>query len=555
MFIFFVFCKLLGGADFYFQNPAHGTLIVMRHYPRTTFPTFALVLASCFISCKTPPKAASQLTDDENSNIKATDFRELEDKAPHLSNGRIDVQHYDVSLTFPSMESSNVTAEAWLKIKLLKPDRYIKLHTEKSTVHIKSAFMFQSGKPTAIKYKVLDGQAGDKGLSGSVLRLDLPGELPAGSEVTLGITYTINKPVKGSIKGLMHRVDFKGDPIFATRNWPYYARYWLPSNDHPADTATFHFNLAVPPSAVAATNGALVAGDYKNGKGLGPDGLRQFEWDLTTAIPVYGVSIVVGDLEVIEDTVCFDPKNRLSLKRTSCDRAPVKIPYVYYMQRRHPEKVAFLKQAEEGIKQMILMSSILGPYPYQKLGFASAPQDFNMESVSLMVMISPEATTHEVAHHWWGNTVYIEHWGDLWISEGLTSYFTGFYNEIARGKYEECSSTEGILNNPPETDPLKIFNDTPYCKGAAAIADLRAVIEQLAKGSGRGQKGRDGFLQVMRDLYETFKFKRLGSRALVDFLQANTQGSLKKLDIVVSEPRIKEALFGWEKKWLTKSKG
>jgi hypothetical protein len=59
----------------------------------------------------------------------------------------------------------------------------------------------------------------------------------------------------------------------------------------------------------------------------------------------------------------------------------------------------------------------------------------------------------------------------------------------------------------------------------------------------------------MRDLYDTFKFKRLGSRSLVDFLQANTQRSLKKLDIEVSEPRIKEALSAWEKKWLTKSKG
>jgi aminopeptidase N len=515
----------------------------------------ALVVGSSYLtSCKTPVKSSSSLADDENSNIKSSDFRELEDKAPHLSNGRIDVKHYDVSLTFPSMESGEVKADAKLTLKLLKSDRFVKLHTEKSTVAVKSAFILRSGKSTALKFKVLDGLAGDKGLSGSVLRLELPEEYPAGTEVTLGLNYVISKPSRGSTKGLMHRVDFKGEAMFATRNWPYYARYWLPSNDHPADTATFNFKLAVPPNAVGAANGALVKGDYKNGDGVARDGLRNFEWSLNTAIPVYGVSVVVGDLEVIQDTVCFDPKNRLSLKRVPCAQAPMKVPYVYYIQRRHPEKSTFLKQAEEGIKQMILMSSILGPYPYQKLGFASAPQDFNMESVSLMMMISPEATTHEVAHHWWGNTVYIEHWGDLWISEGLTSYFTGFYNEIARGKYEECSSTEGILNNPADTDPLKIFNDTPYCKGAAAIADLRLVIEQLARAAGSGQKGRDGFLQVMRDLYDAFKFKRLGSSTLVEFLRTKMQGSLKTQSITVPEAKIKEAVSSWEKKWLTKAK-
>lgn len=531
------------------------TLRCMNKNPHNVakLPRFILIV-SLAVSCKSPQKNVSSLTDDENSNIKTTDFRELEDKPPHLSNGRIDVKHYDVQLTFPSMESSDINAATKIKLKLVKPDRFVKLHTEKSTIDMKSASLKDAGRNSQLPFKVLDGVSGEKGLSGSVLRLELPKDYPAGSDLEISLHYTIKKPTRGSTKGMMHRVNFHGNPIFATRNWPYYARYWLPSNDHPADTATFQFKLAVPPNTIGAANGSLVKGDYKKGEGLGPSGLRLFEWRLDTPIPVYGVSVVVGDLEVIQDSVCFDTKNKLSLKRQSCSESSLKIPYVYYIQREHPEKKALLEQAEEGIKQMILMSSILGPYPYQKLGFVSAPQDFNMESVSLMMMISPEATTHEVAHHWWGNTVYIEHWGDLWISEGLTSFFTGFYNEIARGKYEECSSDKGVLNNPPETDPLKIFDDTPYCKGAAAIADLRRVIEELARDAGSPQKGRDGFLQVMRDLYETYKFKRLGSKSFVDFLHTNAQQSLTKHDINIQAAKIKTAISVWENKWLTKPK-
>ena len=63
--------------------------------------------------------------------------------------------------------------------------------------------------------------------------------------------------MRAATKGLLHRVGYDGEPTFATRNWPYYVRYWLPSIDYLADTATFHFNLSVPRSAVAAANGAL----------------------------------------------------------------------------------------------------------------------------------------------------------------------------------------------------------------------------------------------------------------------------------------------------------
>lgn len=514
-----------------------------------------LCVTLCLVaSCKTAHRIESTLTDDEHSNIENTDFRELEAKPPHLSNGLIDVKHYDVSLGFPSMESSEIKAKASVQLKLLKADRHVRLHMEKSTLKISSVALQNDSREVPLKFRILDGLAGDKGLSGSVLRVDLPSEQPAGAELQLTLNYIINKPAKGATKGMMHRVDFNGEPIYATRNWPYYARYWLPSNDHPADTATFHFKLSVPQNAVAAANGELIGGNYRSGQGIGPDGLRQFEWSLKTPIPVYGVSVVVGKLDVIDELICFDPSKKLSLNTVPCSTAPLKIPYVYFIQRRHSERKEFLDQAKDGIKQMILMSSILGPYPYQKLGFVAAPQDFNMESVSMMMMISPEATTHEVAHHWWGNTVYIEHWGDLWISEGLTSYFTGFYNEIAKGRYEECSSTKGILNNPPDTDPLKIFDDTPYCKGAAAIADLRTTLEDLASAAGQRQKGRDGFLQVMKDLYESYKFKRLGSKTLVQFLQSNSTKSLAKVGIKIRQDNLEQAITAWQKKWLTAAK-
>ena len=158
----------------------------------------SLLMAWHLSSCKTVQNSTANLTDDEHSNIQTSDFRELETKSPHLSNGKIDVKHYDIDLNFSSMESSDVQAKAEIKLKLLKADRYVRLHMEKSTIQIKSSFVSRNSKQDPVSFKILDAIPGDKGLSGSVLRLDFGSEQPAGSEATVVIDYTIKKPVRAA---------------------------------------------------------------------------------------------------------------------------------------------------------------------------------------------------------------------------------------------------------------------------------------------------------------------------------------------------------------------
>jgi hypothetical protein len=70
------------------------------------------------------------------------------------------------------MESSDIQAKAEIKLKLLKADRYARLHIEKSTVQINSILVARITKQDPISFKILDGVPGDTGVSGSVLRLN-----------------------------------------------------------------------------------------------------------------------------------------------------------------------------------------------------------------------------------------------------------------------------------------------------------------------------------------------------------------------------------------------
>lgn len=509
---------------------------------------FAAALAAVLLSgCKTPAArgdAARLLDDDGVASDPATAHIDLEAKAPHLSNAKLDVQSYAVELTIAAFDAGKVPAKLTLKTRLVGAARFVRLHTERSTTTIQSVKEGGAARP----FEVVNGQAGQHGLSGHVLKIDLGTERPAGSEVTLDLAYEITVPAAATDRGLTLRKSFQGAPIIITRNWPYYARYWLPSNDHPADTATFAFKLHVPVDAVGAANGRLTAGTPKDGTGLRQDGLRTFEWEQPTPIPTYGVNVSVGVLDLVQERVCFGV-DQVNDTEVPCDDAPRKIDVLYYIQKNHAQRAQFLQAAKKGAKSLVFFSSLLGLYPYEKLGFVTAPHPFNMEAVSLIVMVSPDATVHEVAHHWWGNTVYFEHWGDFWISEGFTTYFTGLYDEFASGTNTSCSSMAGRLNETPATDPLAIFNNTPYCKGAGALAALRRAAGELAGFAAGSVEDRKLFFELTKRLFERYRFKRLTTATLHTWLAEHLGAVIRDGGGSATDEAVQAKLDTWKAAW------
>jgi aminopeptidase N len=512
---------------------------------------FAAVLSisGCRTAAPAPDDAAQLFDDLGDTPPTPADLVEVDQKAPHLSNGKIDVLSYDLDLTFASMAAVDVPIVARVKAVLLVDSADVRLHMHKETLTVRSVTV--AGQTST--FKILPGKAGANGLEGDVLSIDLQGVKPAKSTVDLVIRYVV-KTSSHRDRGLTFRAAYEGAPIFVTRNWPYYARYWLPSNDHPADTATFSFELHTPADTVGAANGALSEGTYREGSGIAEGGLRTFKWRQSTPIPVYGVNVTVGPLDILQEEVCVAddalgvPPGSVTDVPADCAGAAHQVPVVFYVQKNNAERDEFLAAAKKGARSLVFFSSLLDLYPYQKLGFVTAPHPFNMESVSLIVMVSPEATVHEVAHHWWGNTVYFKHWGDFWISEGFTTYFTGLYDEFVDGTNTACSQTSGRLNGTPETDPLDIFDNTPYCKGSAAIADLRVAVAQLAGVHGTAE--RELFFRLVRELFASYKFKRLTTERLIAWLTERVGPVIKASGAPEpTAPAVAAKLATWRGKW------
>jgi aminopeptidase N len=164
-----------------------------------------------------------------------------------------------------------------------------------------------------------------------------------------------------------------------------------------------------------------------------------------------------------------------------------------------------------------LFSERVAPYPYEKLALIVGATRFGgMENSSAIVFASNfldarteaqptsrtfnirrgivETTAHEIAHQWFGDSVSIKTWADLWLSEGFATYFAGLFVERYEGKdafrdymhraAEEYFAYEREHRTPihdTETEDLfKLLNGNNYQKGAWVLHMLRGTLGETA---------------------------------------------------------------------------
>lgn len=214
-----------------------------------------------------------------------------------------------------------------------------------------------------------------------------------------------------------------GDRTFFSDNWPTRARHWLPTIDHPADKATSEFIVTAPSHYQVVSNGLPVEITDL------PGSRRRTHW--RNDVPIAPWLFMMGVA-------------RFAVQRVDTyDGKPIET-WVFPQDR----DAGFDDFAEPTKQALAFYSDYVGPFAYERLAnIQSTIRGGGMETASAILYAEGSVTgtrserwrnvvIHEVAHQWFGNAVTESDWDDVWLSEGITTYFTLMFIEHAYGRDE-----------------------------------------------------------------------------------------------------------------------
>jgi aminopeptidase N len=292
-----------------------------------------------------------------------------------------------------------------------------------------------------------------------------PRGLPTGDRFTVEIDYAgIPEPITspelgaGGFRATTDGAVALGEPESAST--------WFPVNDHPSDKATYELAVTVPDGLSVLSNG-------RPGPRRSADGWTTWHWTEPNPMASYLATLVIGDYRV----------------RTTTHQGR---PMVTAVAAGLPPGGAAERSLARTGEVADFLAGSFGPYPFEAYGgvvIADRGIRYALETQSRPVYShvffeSGEnlgVVAHELAHQWFGDSVSISGWRDLWLNEGFASYAEWLWAEHADGRpvrrsfeaaYRDTDWSEPVLDPGPD----QLFGRAVYQRGALAVHALRMTV-------------------------------------------------------------------------------
>lgn len=413
---------------------------------------------------------------------------------PGFGNGGYEVEHYTLDITVNDVATSNLTAVTTIKANA----------TQELTSFNLDFIGFEIASIT------INDQPGTFKRSGQELTVTPSDPMSDEEPFTVVVQY------KGSPEPMFSQalpfqtgwVSFDGGSYVLSE--PDGSASFYPVNDHPLDKAWYTFRVTVPRPFEVAANGVLIE-TTDNGD------TTTFLFEEHDPMSSYLATINIAEFDV----ETMESENGIPIRNYYAAGLPE--------EARKP----FARQGE----MLVYFSELFGPYPFEVYGalvmnteFGAALENqtmsiFGTDMIDLEDVAGTELTVaHELAHQWFGDSISVADWRELWLNEGFASYAEGLWIEHTDGRealdvwikssYADVAQDPQYYPAPGNPPADNLFNEGVYVRGGLTLHALRLEV------------GDQTFFNILRTYHDNYKF---GNATTEDFITTAEEVSGKEL--------------------------
>lgn len=370
---------------------------------------------------------------------------------PNEGNGGYQVRSYELELRF-NPETDRLTGLATIDA------------TAKQSL---SAFNFDL-YGLKVKAVSVDGASATFSRAPRELTVVPGGGIPSGSRFQVVVEYAgkpkvLNDPQLGK-SGWFNTSD--GAIVVGE---PEAGMFWFPVNEHPSDKARMCSRITVPKGVRAVSTG------LPDGKPRTRDGWTTYRWCTRDPMASYLATVAIGTW-------------RFDRSRTASG-----LPVLNYVDTNLPRRTdrALGRTADV----VDFFEGKFGRYPFEAAGGIADNHAswYALENQTRPTYDRgtarwkglPAVVAHEIAHQWFGDSVALERWRDIWLNEGFATYAEWMWvahdgGPSVRQQFADAYSRSAgsAFWTLKVSDPgyANLFNAPIYERGAMTLHALRLKV-------------------------------------------------------------------------------
>jgi aminopeptidase N len=291
-----------------------------------------------------------------------------------------------------------------------------------------------------------------------------------------------------------------------TQGEPEENHFWFPCYDFPDDKATSEQYITTSAGELAISNGELL--ETINNQ----DGTRTFHWKMDQPHSSYLISLVVGNYAKVSDKYKNIPVDYYTYPgtETKAQRAFGETPQMMqWFSQRFQYEFPYNKYSQTVVANFIFggMENITATTQADTEILSGEGDDPSLTVTNLV--------SHELSHSWFGDLATAKDWANLWVNEGMATFFEAAYKEQKEGRESYLAELRSdaatyfsedafqyrrpIISNRYQT-PVDLFDSTLYKKGGVVVHMLREVV------------GDEVFWKALTAYLQEFKYQNTGAR-------------------------------------------